>query len=70
MVGDSEFKTPMPMNAVYAGGYIRYIKSKQETKGVFMDCLDGSDRLVLRRGETLSFSPVLSQNAGRKEQGW
>jgi len=27
-VGDSEFKTPMPENVVYAGGYIRFIKSK------------------------------------------
>ncbi|MDX8130379.1 NERD domain-containing protein [Methylomonas sp. OY6] len=29
-VGDSEFKTPMPENVVYAGGYIRFIKSKQQ----------------------------------------
>jgi len=29
-VGDSEFKTPMPENVVYAGGYISYIKSKQQ----------------------------------------
>lgn len=29
-VGDSEFKTPMPDNVVYAGGYIRFIKSKQQ----------------------------------------
>jgi predicted RNA-binding Zn-ribbon protein involved in translation (DUF1610 family) len=28
-IGDSEFKTPMPENVVYAGGYIRFIKSKQ-----------------------------------------
>ena len=27
-VGVSEFKTPMPENVVYAGGYIRFIKSK------------------------------------------
>ncbi|MGR9116814.1 MAG: nuclease-related domain-containing protein, partial [Gammaproteobacteria bacterium] len=27
-VGDSTFKTPMPDNVVYAGGYIRFIKSK------------------------------------------
>jgi len=27
-VGDSEFKTPMPENVVYADGYIRFIKSK------------------------------------------
>jgi predicted RNA-binding Zn-ribbon protein involved in translation (DUF1610 family) len=27
-VGDSEFKTPLPENVVYAGGYIRFIKSK------------------------------------------
>lgn len=29
-IGDSEFKTPMPENVVYAGSYIRYIKSKQQ----------------------------------------
>lgn len=29
-IGDSNFKTPMPENVVYAGGYIRYIKSKQQ----------------------------------------
>jgi restriction system protein len=29
-VGDSEFKTPMPENVVYAGGYIRYIKNKTQ----------------------------------------
>ena len=27
-IGDSEFKTTMPDNVVFAGGYIRYIKSK------------------------------------------
>ncbi len=27
-IGDSEFKTPMPDNVVYAGGYIRFIKCK------------------------------------------
>lgn len=29
-VGDSTFKTPMPDNVVYAGGYIRFIKSKTQ----------------------------------------
>lgn len=29
-VGDSEFKTPMPDNVTYAGGYIRYIKGCQQ----------------------------------------
>lgn len=29
-IGDSDFKTPMPENVVYAGGYIRFIKSKQQ----------------------------------------
>lgn len=29
-VGDSTFKTTMPENVVYAGGYIRFIKSKVE----------------------------------------
>ncbi len=29
-IGDSDFKTPMPDNVVYAGGYIRFIKSKQQ----------------------------------------
>ncbi len=29
-VGDSTFKTNMPENVTYAGGYIRYIKSRQE----------------------------------------
>ena len=27
-IGDSTFKTPMPENVTYGGGYIRYIKSK------------------------------------------
>ena len=29
-IGDSDFKTSMPDNVVYAGSYIRYIKSKQQ----------------------------------------
>jgi restriction system protein len=29
-IGDSDFRTPMPDNVVYAGGYIRYIKNKQQ----------------------------------------
>ncbi|MCK9608671.1 MAG: NERD domain-containing protein [Methylomonas sp.] len=29
-IGDSKFKTSMPDNVVYAGGYIRFIKSKQQ----------------------------------------
>jgi len=29
-VGDSDFKTDMPDNVVYAGGYIRYIKNKKQ----------------------------------------
>jgi restriction system protein len=29
-VGDSDFKTPMPDNVVYTGGYIRFIKSKKQ----------------------------------------
>lgn len=29
-IGDSDFKTPMPENVVYAGGYIRFIKSKRQ----------------------------------------
>jgi hypothetical protein len=29
-VGDSEFKTPMPENVVHGGGYVRYIKSKNQ----------------------------------------
>lgn len=29
-IGDSEFKTPMPENVVYAGRYIRYIKGKTQ----------------------------------------
>lgn len=29
-VGDSTFKTDMPENVTYAGGYIRYIKSRQD----------------------------------------
>lgn len=29
-IGDSEFKTPMPDNVVYAGRYIRYIKGKTQ----------------------------------------
>jgi restriction system protein len=30
-VGDSTFKTAMPENVVYAGGYIRFIKSKMQS---------------------------------------
>jgi restriction system protein len=30
-VGDSDFKTPMPDNVVYLGGYIRFIKSKTQS---------------------------------------
>jgi restriction system protein len=30
-VGDSIFKTPMPENVVHGGGYIRYIKSRQQS---------------------------------------
>ena len=29
-VGDSRFKTELPENVVYAGGYIRYIKARRE----------------------------------------
>jgi len=29
-VGDSTFKTPMPDNVIYSGGYIRYIKNKTQ----------------------------------------
>jgi len=29
-VGDNEFKTPMPDNVVYLGGYLRFIKSKTQ----------------------------------------
>ena len=29
-IGDSDFKTPIPENVVYAGGYIHFIKSKQQ----------------------------------------
>lgn len=29
-IGDSSFKTPVPENVVYAGGYIRFIKSKKQ----------------------------------------
>ncbi len=29
-VGDSQFKTEMPENVTFGGGYIRYIKSKQQ----------------------------------------
>lgn len=29
-IGDSTFKTPMPDNVTYGGGYLRYIKSKTE----------------------------------------
>jgi len=39
-VGDSTFKTAMPDNVVYAGGYIRFIKSKK--------------RSILNDGEVLS----------------
>jgi restriction system protein len=29
-VDDSDFKTPLPYNVVYTGGYIRYIKNKKQ----------------------------------------
>jgi len=44
-VGDSSFKTPMPDNVVYAGGYIRFIKSK--TQPIL------SDREVLAIGDKI-----------------
>src|SRR5690554_1408785 len=31
-VGDSTFKTPMPDNVAYGGGYIRFIKSRKEDR--------------------------------------
>jgi hypothetical protein len=29
-IGDSKFKTPMPKNVTHGGGYIRFIKSKDQ----------------------------------------
>ena len=29
-IGDSTFKTDMPENVIYGGGYLRYIKSKSQ----------------------------------------
>lgn len=44
-VGNSTFKTKMPENVTYAGGYIRYIKSK--TKPVLSDAeVDSIERMI------------------------
>ncbi|MCW9051631.1 MAG: NERD domain-containing protein [Motiliproteus sp.] len=45
-VGDSTFKTDMPENVTYAGGYIRFIKSRQDA--VLSDALV---RLIIQKIE-------------------
>lgn len=50
-VGDSSFKTQMPANVTQAGGFIRYIKSKQESvlsEAQVQDIIEriSSDRLI------------------------
>lgn len=53
-VGDSEFKTEMPENVTYAGGFIRYINSKQET------ILSATEiRLAIQKIETGRLKPSI-----------
>lgn len=54
-VGDSTFKTELPDNVVYAGGYIRYIKSRRETvlnEGDVDAIVARIEQLRLQRGFT------------------
>ena len=52
-VGKSTFKTTMPDNVTYAGGCIRYIKSKRDsvlTQGQVEAAIEQIERLRLQRG--------------------
>lgn len=54
-VGDSTFKTELPENVVYAGGYIRYIKSRREAllnEGNVDSIVARIEQLRLQRGFT------------------
>jgi len=54
-VGDSTFKTELPENVVYAGGYIRYIKARREVilSQAAVDTMTAQiEQLRLQRGFT------------------
>ncbi|WP_432472361.1 NERD domain-containing protein [Amphritea sp. HPY] len=53
-VGDSTFKTNMPENVTYAGGYIRYIKSREEQV-----LSEAQVRLVTHQIEKGRFTPSI-----------
>jgi len=48
-VGDSTFKTAMPDNVVYAGGYIRYIKNKNQPVFTEIDVQDICSKITTGR---------------------
>lgn len=56
-VGDSTFKTDMPDNVTFAGGYVRYIKSKKE---VLLS--DGEVADTVKRIESGRLTPSMKTN--------
>jgi restriction system protein len=56
-VGDSTFKTDMPGNVTYAGGYVRYIKSKKE---VLLSDAEVAD--VMKKIESGRLTPSMKTN--------
>jgi len=56
-VGESTFKTDMPENVTYAGGYIRYIKSKKQ------EVLSNSEvRVIIQQVESGRLTPSFKTN--------
>ena len=62
-VGDSTFKTDMPGNVTYAGGYVRYIKSK---KDVLLSDAEVAD--VVRKIESGRLAPSMKINSEHVSQ--
>lgn len=56
-VGDSTFKTDMPDNVTYAGGYVRFIKSKKE---VLLS--DAEVAVVVKKIEGGRLTPTMKTN--------
>lgn len=56
-VGDSTFKTEMPDNVTYAGGYVRFIKSKKDVVLSDVEVVD-----VVRQIESGRLTPSLKTN--------
>jgi len=48
-VGDSTFKTEMPENVTYGGGYIRYIKSKEQPVLTELEVMEISQKIETGR---------------------